>query len=133
MKKKLILSLFVILFMNCSAQFLRIKVYNKTGYLLDSLYLGDIYVGKLQNDSTYTISNLKSVQLLNGFPSMLAPWGSIRMNNWAKKGYHWLKGGVYSPVCNTGTTEITSGAYEFDIKIIELPEGLKLAWEMHGK
>lgn len=118
---------------NCSSQNIKVRVYNKTGYQLDSLYLGDIYVGKLDNDSSYVISNLQIVKLLNGFPVMLAPWGNIRMNNWAKNGYHWIKGGVYSPVCNTGAIEVATGNYEFDITILERPEGVKLAWDVHAR
>jgi hypothetical protein len=96
-------------------------IFNKTGYDLDSVYLGDAYVGKIGKDKSVEVINCRELGMQDGAPFMLAA-GVI---NGKKKDRR--------PVgyCGTGVSTAREGNFEFDIHMQETEFGYRLQWDVH--
>jgi hypothetical protein len=68
--KKIILSLFLCsgCFTALQAQYLLIKIYNKTGYDLDSVSIGNIYAGKIEKDASTPFLKCDPVSMRDELP-----------------------------------------------------------------
>ena len=121
--KKLILFVFPFLLYQIGyGQNLQIKIYNKTGYDLDSISIGDTYVGLIKKHSSKIVLECKFLDLQDGRPYGLP-------NGIAKgltKDTSWL-----IPFCSTGLKSVTTGKFKFDITLNAGKEGYRLYWRKH--
>ena len=106
---------------NGFAQKLKIEIFNKTEFDLDSVEINDIYIGSIKKDSSLLIVNLEELKIQDGLPFGL-PYGIIR----DKKRY----GGFFG-FCGTGLTTVNKGKFKFDIIIREREGAYILYWEKH--
>jgi len=97
-----------------------IKVYNKTGYDLDSLSFDHFYLGLLRKDSTVLISEIEEI-IMQGELPLHRPFGIIEGKSRQNK---MLK-------CSTKSKKNKSGYYEFDLFIFETNNDYRLYWRKH--
>lgn len=107
-------------FQIASAQKIKIKLYNKTGYDLDSVMIGDKFVGKIEKDEVAILLYNKQL-IMQGDVPFGRPIAIIKN----KKAVKVMLG------CSTKTKKINSGSLEFDINIYEANEGFRLYWQRH--
>jgi hypothetical protein len=118
--KSLLLSgIFILFSINIFAQNLKIEVYNKSGYDLDSLYIGKHYVGKIKKDSMVLVQGIKKLNMQSEWPT-IPPRAKI-----AGKRVIFLLG------CGTKARDVTTGRYKFDIISREDENRLRLYWKKH--
>lgn len=103
-------------------QSLRITLYNKTGYDLDSLLFEKRWVGDLRKDSSIVLHSLSTFTIQGMFP-LYRPYAHIKGKE------HPI---LLSP-CGTRSRKVKSGTYAFDILIYEDEHGYRLYWEKHGQ
>jgi len=101
-------------------QNIQIKVFNKTGYNLDSVSFDHFYLGKISKDSTFFISSINEITMHGDVP-LLRPFGIIN----GKKRPINLK------ECGTKSKKKKSGIYAFDILINESEKQYHLYWKKH--
>ena len=101
-------------------QNIQIKVFNKTGYDLDSVLFGDFYLGKLNKDSTVFLSGIDEITMQGDVP-LNQPFGLIE----GKKRHFNL-----TP-CGTKSKKKKEGSYAFDLFIYETGNEYRLYWKKH--
>lgn len=120
MKYFYFLFLTLLSFQIASAQKIKIKLYNNTGYDLDSVMIADRFVGKIEKGGVEKILYNKQL-IMQGEVPFVRPVAKIKNKKAAKV----ILG------CSTKTKKINSGSLEFDINIYEGIEGFRLYWQRH--
>ncbi len=116
------ISLFISVY--CNAQSLKITIYNKTGYDVDSVYIASTYVGSIKKGDSTIVLNCKKLTLQDGVPFGFFEGGTIK--NKVHKPYPQNVGW-----CGTGVHSETTGEYKFYIAYGEDKEGYSLWWDWH--
>lgn len=101
-------------------QNLKIKIYNKTGFDLDSVTIGDKYVGFIKKNSFVLISDCKELLIQAGTP--LHSDGIIKGKT--KNTELWR-------IEACGIKNVKQGHFKFDIKVKENEFGYRLIWYKH--
>ncbi len=101
-------------------QNIHIKVFNKTGYNLDSVSFDHFYLGKISKDSTVFLSCIDEI-IMQGDVPLNRPFGIIE----EKKRPFNLKS------CATKSKKKKAGSYAFDIFINETGNEYWLYWKKH--
>ena len=101
-------------------QNIQIKVFNKTGYNLDSVSFDHFYLGKISKDSTFFISSINEITMHGDVP-LLRPFGIIKGK----------KRPVNLKECGTKSKKKKSGIYAYDILINESENQYLLYWKKH--
>src|ERR1700733_10963725 len=115
---------YLISFLFCQSgygQNLKMELFNKTGYDLDSVSIGEKYVGFIKSGHSLLISDCKEITMQDGLPYGL-PDGTIKN----KKRNTELLG-----LCGTGRTSVSSGNFKFNITVMENEFGYRLFWDYH--
>ena len=123
MKKITLLVLVLISFNSMFAQDLKIELFNKTGYNLDSVFMGNEGFAKIKKDSSVTIHNIKEISLLGGLPI-----GTANGRIYEKKRDTRLLG-----ICGTGNKTVRKGHLQFDIIMVDGENGYRLLYRSHKK
>ncbi len=127
MKTLFSLGFIILLSQNSFTQNLKLRVYNKTGYNIDSLQIGNIYVGKLPKDSSYLMLNIPEIGIQDEVPQFF-PYGILMIKGKSVRvEYHTID-------CAHGKVHILkSGNYEFDLTLGEVTwrHGYDLWWDTH--
>jgi hypothetical protein len=108
----------------CSGQSLRIILYNKTGFTVDSLYIDNTRVGAIPKGDSIVVTNCKRLTM-QGEDLMGGCEGIIK-----GKTPHTESGNTLR--CATGVHSETSGTYRFDIDLLEYNDGYRLVWGRHN-
>lgn len=103
------------------AQNLKIEIFNKTSYDIDSLVIDDIYVGSIKKGQKFLVLECKEITIQDRLPYGF-PDGVIKN----KKRTTELFG-----LCGTGRTSVTTGHFKFDITVTENENGYRLFWDYH--
>lgn len=101
-------------------QHIQIKVYNKTGYDLDSVSFDRFYLGRISKDSSVSISGITEITMHNNVP-LYRPFGIIRDK---KRPFN------LTP-CATKSKKMKAGSYAFDLLIYETRNEYRLYWKKH--
>jgi hypothetical protein len=101
-------------------QNIEIRVFNKTGYDLDSVLFDQFYLGKLSNDSTVFLSGISEIVMQGDVP-LRRPFGLIEGK---KRPFN------LTP-CGTKSKKVKAGSYAFDIFIYETGNEYRLYWKKH--
>jgi hypothetical protein len=101
-------------------QNIKLTVFNKTGYNLDSVSFGRFQLGKINKDSCVFLSDIDEI-IIQGDVPLHRPFGIIK----GKRRLFNL-----SP-CSTKSTKKKSGSYAFDIYIYETKKEYRLYWKKH--
>ena len=101
-------------------QNIHIKVYNKTGYNLDSVSFHHFYLGKISKDSAVSLFGINEI-IMQGAVPLSRPFAIIE----DKKRPYKLKS------CATKSMKKKSGSYAFDIFINERGNDYWLYWKKH--
>ncbi len=112
----LTLSLYFIFFF----QNLKIEIFNRTNYDIDSLNIADNFF-HIKKGTSLFIENCKSISIQAGLPFGL-PEAKIKGKN--RDDSRW-------DFCGTGVKKIKRGKYKFDIMIMEDGSSYTLYWEQH--
>ena len=97
-----------------------IKVFNKTGYDLDSVSFDHFYLGNISRDSTVFISDIIEITMQGDVP-LHRPFGIIEGKNRPFK---------LAP-CGTKSKKKKVGIYAFDLFIYETENEYRLYWKKH--
>jgi len=101
-------------------QNINIKVFNKTGCNLDSVFFGHFYLGKISKDSTVFLSGIDEITMHGDVP-LNRPFGIIEGK---KRPFN------LTP-CGTKSKKKKEGKYAFDIFINETGNEYWLYWKKH--
>jgi c-di-AMP phosphodiesterase-like protein len=101
-------------------QNIHIKVFNKTGYDLDSVSFNHFYLGNISKDSTVFLSDIKEITMQGDVPLHI-PFGIIEGK---KRPFN------LTP-CGTKSKKKKAGRYAFDIFIYETGNEYRLYWKKH--
>ena len=101
-------------------QNINIKVFNKTGYDLDSVSFYHFYLGKISKDSTVFLSDIDEITMHGDVP-LHRPFGIIEEK---ERPFN------LTP-CGTKSNKKQSGSYAFDLFIYETGNKYQLYWKMH--
>lgn len=104
------------------AQALRITLYNKTGFDLDSVLFEKRFIGDIRKDSTAVLTSLRSFTM-QGMVPLFRPYAHIK----GKDGPSLLD------PCATRSRKVKTGTYAYDILFYEDEHGYRLYWEKHGQ
>ncbi len=119
-----IIFLFVFTFLICQINYgqnLKIKIYNKSGFDIDSVLIGDKFVGAIKKNSSIIILDCREITLQDGLPYGLP--GGIIINETTNKELIGL--------CGTGRIKVTKGNFKFDITASKNEFGYRLFWDKH--
>jgi hypothetical protein len=100
------------------AQSLRIEIFNRTGYDLDSVYMDYNYVGSIKKDSSVLVLDCKEIVMDSGMP-IGRPEGIIKNK---------VKTSEPQYLCGTEIYSVKEGDFKFDIKIMEEASNYRLYW-----
>ena len=112
----LILSLYFLFFFPT----LKIGVFNKTNYNIDSLKIGDKFFNLKKGDSIF-IDNCNSISIQSGLPFGLPEAKIIGK----------IKDTFPILFCGTGVKEIKKGLHKFDVIMSENENIYRLYWQRH--
>jgi hypothetical protein len=101
-------------------QNLKLEIYNKTNYDIDSLQIGDEFFN-VKKGTAIHIENCSSISMQAGIPFGL-PIAKIKRRN---------DGTMLWYLCGTGVKEIKRGRFKFDIEIREDSSSYLLYWKEH--
>jgi hypothetical protein len=101
-------------------QNVHIKVFNKTGYDLDSVSFDHFYLGRISKDSTVFLSGIDEITLQGDIP-LHRPFGIIEGKKRPFK---------MTP-CGTKSKKKKAGSYAFDLFIYETGNEHRLYWKKH--
>ena len=99
---------------------LKIEVFNKTAYKIDSLEIDGKFFSIKKGDSLL-IDNCKSISMQSNLPFGL-PEAKIEGK---------IKDTFMLLFCGTGVKEIKNGKFKFDIKLSEDSNFYRLYWQVH--
>jgi hypothetical protein len=114
------LAIFMLMYTLTIGQSINLKVFNKTGYDIDSLTFEHFYLGMIGKDSTFHLAGLDEIKLQGDIP-LNRPFGIIAGKNRPSN----LK------PCATKSKRKKSGSYAFDILIHETGNDYQLYWKKH--
>jgi hypothetical protein len=122
LKFKFILQLAILMLIPSltTGQNIQVKVFNKTGYDLDSVSFDHFYLGKISRDSTVFISNIIEITMQGDVP-LHRPFGIIEGKN---------RPFNLAP-CSTKSKKKKAGMYAFDLFIYETGNEYRLYWKKH--
>jgi hypothetical protein len=106
---------------NAIGQKVQVKVFNKTGYKLDSMSFNDIYFGKIDKDSAILRTGIEEIIMLGDLP-LHRPFAIIE----GKSKPHNL-----AP-CATKSRKKKAGFFSFDLFIYENENVYHLYWKKHN-
>src|ERR1700722_11180561 len=124
--RKLLTLLVFFVSVYCSGQKLKLTIYNKTGYDVDSISIGDAYVGRLKKDDSTVVLNCTDflVEQQDSVPVDPHAQGMIlNKMEWRVLG------------CGTGyrvSPETKSGEFKFDLTYEQDFNHHSLFWRKHG-
>lgn len=101
-------------------QSIQIKVFNKTGYDLDSVSFDHFYLGMISKDSSVFLSGINEITLHGDVP-LYRPFGIIEDK---KRPFN------LTP-CGTKSKKMKAGNYAFDLFIYETRNEYRLYWKKH--
>jgi hypothetical protein len=107
-------------FQVASAQKIKIKLYNNTGFDLDSVMIADKFVGNIEKGEVAMVLYNKQL-IMQGDVPFRRPIAIIKNKKAAKV----MLG------CSTKSKKINSGYLELDINFSEANEGFRLYWQRH--
>ena len=102
------------------AQNIKITVFNKTDYDLDSVSFDHFYLGKISKDSTVFISGISEITM-KGYVPLYLPFGIIKEK---KRPFNLTK-------CGTKSKKKKAGSFAFDLFIYETGNEYRLYWKKH--
>jgi len=121
MTLKFIPYLLLLLSLNSFGQRLKITLYNKTGYDLDSVLLEGKYVGRIKKNDSIAVLNCKKIVIQGGKPADLA-YGIIKDKKMDDS---------FLGLCGVGCRNVTRGKFKFDITLVERKDGYRLFYNEH--
>jgi len=99
---------------------IQIKIFNKTGYNLDSVSFDNFYLGKISKDSLVILSSIKEITMHGDVP-LNRPFGLIEGK---KRPFN------LTP-CGTRSKKRKDGSYAVDMLIFETGNDYRLYWKKH--
>lgn len=105
------------------AQHLKIELFNKTGYDLDSVSMGNEGFVKIKKDSSAVIHSCKTLSMMGGLPIGTAN-GRINEKKHDKR---------FIGICGTGNKTVRKGYFQFDIIMVDGENGYRLFYQSHKK
>lgn len=121
MKKTILLLTLLFFLINCNGQELKIQIFNKTGFDVDSIYIGDKVINQIKCNDSIWVLDCKSLVIQDGVAWSYAG-GNIKSKTRDKKppGH-----------CGTGIKTVNSGNYFFDLILIEGENRFRIYYENH--
>jgi hypothetical protein len=104
-------------------QHLKIELFNKTGYDLDSVSIGNEGFVKIKKDSSAVIRGCKELSMMGGLPIGTAN-GMI---------YEKKRDARFIGICGTGNKRVHKGYFKFDIIVLDGENGYRLFYQSHKK
>ncbi len=104
-------------------QHLKIELFNKTGYDLDSVSIGNEGFVKIKKDSSVVIRNCKEIAMMGGLPI-----GTANGKIYEKK-----RDARFIGICGTGNKRVRKGYFKFDIIMVDGENGYRLFYQSHKK
>lgn len=104
-------------------QHLKIELFNKTGYNLDSVSIGNEGFVKLKKDSSVVIHGIKEISMMGGLPI-----GTANGKIYEKK-----RDARFLGICGTGNKSVRKGYFKFDIIMVDGENGYRLFYQSHKK
>ena len=101
-------------------QNIQIKVFNKTGYDLDSVSFDHFYLGMISKDCTVFLSGIDVITMQGDVP-LQRPFGIIEGK---------IRPFNLTP-CGTKSEKKKAGSYAFDLCIYETGNEYRLYWKKH--
>lgn len=101
-------------------QNINIKVFNKTGFELDSVLIDHIYLGKISRDSTVFLSGIDEITMQGDVP-LRRPYGIIEGK----------KRPLNLTPCGTKSKKKKVGSYAFDLFVYETGNEYRLYLKKH--
>lgn len=98
-------------------------IYNKTGHDIDSLLIGNIFIGHLSYNDSTEIINFKRFQFDGSFPYEKLS-GIVQKRNLFQFNWSW---------CGTGRNFKSNGSYQFDIRTTNQDDSISLYLVKHGE
>ena len=118
-----VIAIFMMTFSFCQilhGQKLKIELFNKTGYDLDSVSVGDNYVGELKKDSSVMILDCKQIRIVSR--ALYNGYGIIKNKTKQKRLIRY---------CWRGIKNIKKGDFKFDITLVEDDYSYAFFWDHH--
>ena len=115
--------IFLMTFLFCqilNGQKLRIEIINKTGYDLDSVSIGDKFVGKLKKNAKKSVKHCKEIEIASG-GFLVSDYDAIIKNK--------NEDGRFRGYCGVGLRKITNGRIIFNVTVVENEYGYRLFWK----
>lgn len=104
-------------------QHLKIELFNKTGYDLDSVSIGNEGFVKIKKDSSAVIRGCKELSMMGGLPI-----GTANGRIYSKK-----RDARFIGICGTGNKRVHKGYLKFDIVVVDGENGYRLFYQSHKK
>jgi hypothetical protein len=104
-------------------QHLKIELFNKTGYDLDSVSIGNEGFVKIKKDSSVVIHGCKDLSMMGGLP----------IGNANGKIYEKKRDTRFLGICGTGNKRVRKGHFQFDIIMVDGENGYRLFYQTHKK
>ena len=104
-------------------QHLKIELFNKTGYNLDSVSIGTEGIVKIKKDSSAVIHGCKDLSMMGGLP----------IGNANGKIYEKKRDTRFIGICGTGNKSVHKGHFQFDIIMVDSENGYRLFYQSHKK
>lgn len=104
-------------------QHLKIELFNKTGYDLDSVSIGNEGFVKIKKDSSAFIRGCKELSMMGGLPI-----GTANGRIYSKK-----RDARFIGICGTGNKRVHKGYLKFDIVVVDGENGYRLFYQSHKK
>jgi hypothetical protein len=102
---------------------MNVEIFNKTGSDLDSVYIGEQYVGKIAKNGIVEVQSCPSFEMQDGAPFGYASGVINGMQEDTRRvGY-----------CGTGVEPAAVGDHQFDIELMDSKFGYRLHWRPHKK
>ena len=104
-------------------QHLKIELFNKTGYNLDSVSIGNEGFVKIKKDSSAVIYGIKEISMMGALPI-----GTANGKIYEKK-----RDARFLGICGTGNKSVHKGYFKFDIIMVDGENGYRLFYQSHKK
>lgn len=104
-------------------QHLKIELFNKTGYNLDSVSIGNEGFVTIKKDSSAVIHGIKEISMMGALPI-----GTANGKIYEKK-----RDARFLGICGTGNKSVRKGYFKFDIIMVDGENGYRLFYQSHKK
>ena len=104
-------------------QHLKIELFNKTGYNLDSVSIGNEGFVTIKKDSSAVIYGIKEISMMGALPI-----GTANGKIYEKK-----RDARFLGICGTGNKSVRKGYFKFDIIMVDGENGYRLFYQSHKK